>query len=98
VVHMASVWVPFTSESKEAISGYPEIEDEIIKALQECGRQLKLYLSRRRREIDAQRKHDYISMYIPHIGIGLRDLLGLSERDQRNIMETLTGLLQRHRD
>lgn len=98
VVHMASVWVPFTSESKEAIAGYPEIEDEITKALQECGRQLKLYLSRRRREIDAQRKHDYISMYIPNIGIGLRELLELSEKDQNNVIETLAGLLQRHRD
>ena len=25
VVHMASVWVPFTSESKEAIADYDEI-------------------------------------------------------------------------
>ncbi len=49
VVHMASVWVPFTSESKEAIAAYPEIEDEIIKALQECGRKLKLFLSHRRK-------------------------------------------------
>jgi DNA topoisomerase-6 subunit B len=35
VVHMASVWVPFTSESKEAIASYPEIEEQIIKALQD---------------------------------------------------------------
>jgi DNA topoisomerase-6 subunit B len=98
VVHMASVWVPFTSESKEAIASYPEIEDEIIKALQECGRQLKIYLSRRRREIDAQRKHDYISTYLPHIGIGLRELLGFSEKEQHKVVETLTGLLERHRE
>lgn len=98
VVHMASVWVPFTSESKEAIAAYPEIEDEIIKALQECGRQLKLYLSRRRREMDAQRKHDYISTYLPHIGIGLRELLGFSEKEQQSIVEKLTGLLERHRE
>jgi DNA topoisomerase-6 subunit B len=29
MVHMASVWVPFTSESKEAIAHYPEILKEI---------------------------------------------------------------------
>ena len=29
MVHMASVWVPFTSESKEAIAGYPEIQKEL---------------------------------------------------------------------
>ena len=29
MVHMASVWVPFTSESKEAIACYPEIQKEL---------------------------------------------------------------------
>ena len=32
-VHMASVWVPFTSESKEAIADYDEIQKEITLAL-----------------------------------------------------------------
>src|SRR5439155_1442803 len=36
-VHMASVWVPFTSESKEAVADYDEIRKEIKLALQECG-------------------------------------------------------------
>jgi DNA topoisomerase VI subunit B len=40
VVHIASVWVPFTSESKEAIAQYPEILKEIKLALQEAGRNL----------------------------------------------------------
>ncbi|HSQ13679.1 MAG TPA: DNA topoisomerase VI subunit B, partial [Candidatus Deferrimicrobium sp.] len=39
-VHMASVWVPFTRESKEAIADYDEIRKEIKLALQECGRRL----------------------------------------------------------
>ncbi|MBT4651553.1 DNA topoisomerase VI subunit B [Candidatus Woesearchaeota archaeon] len=38
VVHMTSVWVPFTSESKEALANYNEIVKEIKLALQECGR------------------------------------------------------------
>jgi DNA topoisomerase-6 subunit B len=97
VVHMASVWVPFTSESKEAIAGYPEIEEQMVRALQDCGRKLKIYLSRRRRETDEQRKHDYISTYLPHIGIGLKELLGFSEREEQKVVETLTGLLERHR-
>ena len=29
LVHLASVWVPFTSESKEAVARYPEILREI---------------------------------------------------------------------
>jgi DNA topoisomerase-6 subunit B len=49
MVHMASVWVPFTSESKEAIAAYPEIQRELRLALQAVGRKLKMYLSRRKR-------------------------------------------------
>ena len=48
-VHMASVWVPFTSESKEAIADYDEIRKEIKLALQECGRRLGVFLRRRER-------------------------------------------------
>ena len=48
-VHMASVWVPFTSESKEAIADYDEISKEIKLALQECGRRLGVFLRRRER-------------------------------------------------
>jgi DNA topoisomerase-6 subunit B len=94
---MASVWVPFTSESKEAIAGYPEIEEQIVRALQECGRKLKIFLSRRKREAEAQQKQDYIETYIPHIGIGLKELLGFSEREEKKVVEKLTGLLERHR-
>ncbi len=44
-VHIASVWVPFTSESKEAVASYPDIIKEIKLALQEAARKLSLYLS-----------------------------------------------------
>ena len=37
LVHIASVWVPFTSESKEAVAAYPEILKE-IKLAQVLGR------------------------------------------------------------
>ena len=49
VVHMASVWVPFTSESKEAIAHYEEIKKEIKLALQECGRLLGTYIRKKKR-------------------------------------------------
>ncbi|MEL7474578.1 MAG: DNA topoisomerase VI subunit B, partial [Planctomycetota bacterium] len=35
MIHMASVWVPFTSESKEAIADYDDIRKEMRLALQE---------------------------------------------------------------
>jgi DNA topoisomerase-6 subunit B len=46
-VHMASVWVPFTSEAKEAIAEYDEIFKEIKLALQECGRKLGIWVRKR---------------------------------------------------
>jgi len=44
MVHVASVWVPFTSESKEAIASYPEIQKELRLALQAVGRHLGTYV------------------------------------------------------
>jgi DNA topoisomerase VI subunit B len=49
MVHMASVWVPFTSESKEAIASYPEIQKELRLGIQAVGRKLGMYLNARNR-------------------------------------------------
>ncbi len=54
IVHLASVWVPFTSESKEAIAAYPEIQKELRLALQSVGRKLGMFLKRREKV-----KHEY---------------------------------------
>jgi len=97
LVHMASVWVPFTSESKEAVAHYPEIVKEIKLALQEAGRQLHRHIRRRVRERDALKKQSYIQKYIPHIGDALRDMLGLAETDREEIVVTLTDTLERSR-
>jgi len=97
LVHMASVWVPFTSESKEAVAHYPEIVKEIKLALQEAGRQLHRHIRRRVRERDAPKKQSYIQKYIPHIGDALRDMLDLAEGDREEIIATLTDTLERSR-
>ena len=47
MVHIASVWVPYTSESKEAVASYPEIQKELRLALQSVGRKLGMYLRKR---------------------------------------------------
>lgn len=53
IVHVASVWVPFTSESKEAIANAPEIEKELRLGIQAIGRSLASFL-RKRQAIAAQ--------------------------------------------
>src|SRR5947208_2184026 len=66
-VHMASVWGPFTSESKEAIAEYDEIHKEITLALRECGRRLGAFLRRRERAHSEFRRRNIFELYIEEI-------------------------------
>ena len=66
-VHMASVWVPFTSESKEAIADYDEIQKEITLALRECGRRLGLFIRRRERAASEYRRRNIFELYIEEV-------------------------------
>ena len=97
MVHMASVWVPFTSESKEAVAHYPEIIKEVRLALQECGRRLAIFIRRRRKAAESERKKAYIHKYIPHIAIALREMLELSDKQEKTIVKQLTDVLERSR-
>ena len=67
VIHMASVWVPFTSESKEAISSYPQILKETKLAIQECARSLQRYLGRKRRAEIEQKKREIFKAYAKEV-------------------------------
>jgi DNA topoisomerase-6 subunit B len=64
---MASVWVPFTSESKEAIAEYDEIRKEINLALRECGRRLGAFLRRRERAHSEHRRRNIFELYIEEV-------------------------------
>lgn len=93
-VHIASVWVPFTSESKEAIADYDEIEKEVKLALQECGRRLASHIRLRRRQADERRKRGYIEKYLPHIGIAIQEILGVSDKERDRVVGNLTEVLE----
>ncbi|MGD2176014.1 MAG: DNA topoisomerase VI subunit B, partial [Candidatus Brocadiaceae bacterium] len=97
LVHMASPWVPFTSESKEAIASYPEIEKEIVLALQECARDLRRFLRRRKKRVEEERKREYIQKYIPHIGEALQEILQFSDKEREGVVENLTTVLEKTR-
>ncbi len=76
LVHMSSVWVPFTSEAKEAIAPYPEIIKEMKLALQECGRKLGSYI---RKTIKARQQRERASLfekYIPEVASAISKLSG----------------------
>jgi DNA topoisomerase-6 subunit B len=76
-VHMASVWVPFTSESKEAVAHYPEIVAELRLGLQECGRRLAAFVRKRQSaEYELQRRSIF-ELYIQEIATSIKGLVGV---------------------
>ena len=97
MVHLASVWVPFTSESKEAVASYPEIIKELKLALQECGRQMQIHLRRRARIEDELKKRSYIDKYIPHIGEALQEMLGFDDKEKDRVIVKLRDTLEKSR-
>ncbi len=89
MIHMASVWVPFTSESKEAIADYDEIRKEMKLALQECGRKLAAYVRRRRRQRLESQRRDIFTRYIPDVAEALANLTGQSEERLRRDLQAV---------
>jgi DNA topoisomerase-6 subunit B len=97
IVHLASVWVPFTSESKEAVASYDEIAKEIRLALQDCGRRLGEHIGRQKKAAEAARKKSYISQYIGHIAEALQDITGDSETQRGKVEAQLRSMLENSR-
>jgi len=97
MVHMASVWVPFTSESKEAIAHYPEIIREIQLAVQDCGRKLAMYLRKKKRVQQEMDKRRYIETYLPYIGEALQDILTLKQKQVDTVVSRLKHMLEKSR-
>lgn len=97
VVHIASVWVPYTSESKEAIAHYPEILKEFKLALMESGRRLNRYLRRKHRQADEAKKKGYIEKYLHPIGDALQEILEFSAAEKTATIEKLEKILERSR-
>ncbi|MEO0481148.1 MAG: DNA topoisomerase VI subunit B [Planctomycetota bacterium] len=96
-VHIASVWVPFTSESKEAIAHYDEIIKELKLAMQDCGRKLGTHIRKGRKLQSEYQKRDYIQTYIPHIGEALQEILKLTPTDTKSTVDKLETVLERSR-
>ena len=86
MIHMASVWVPFTSESKEAIADYDEIRKEMRLALQECGRKLGTYLRKRQKMRREGQRRDVFKRYIGEIARACEHLTG---EDAQRIYDAL---------
>lgn len=91
VVHICSVWVPFVSESKEAVAGYPEIIKETKLAIQDAGRKLSSFLRGKHRAGEDKRRIQMFDRYSGEVSGALAILSGKPEKD---IEKKLKELIQ----
>ncbi len=86
MIHMASVWVPFTSESKEAIADYDEIRKEMKLALMECGRKLGTYLRKRQKMQRESARRDVFERYIGEISKAINAINGTDAKKLYDVL------------
>ncbi len=92
MVHMASVWVPFTSESKEAIAGYPEIQKELRLALQSVGRKLGMYL---RRRLKVKQEGERRNVFLRYLGEVATAVSEINQADRAKLYDQLLLVAKR---
>jgi len=92
LVHLCSVWPPFTSEAKDALAHYEEIIKEIKLALQEAGRELGLWIRKNVRAKEQQDKVNLFEKYIPELASSLSDL---TSEKKTKIEEDLKKILKK---
>ena len=95
MVHMASVWVPFTSESKEAIASYPEVTKELRLALQAVGRKLAMYLNRRNRVRQEGERREIFLRYLGEVASAVASIKDYGDRSRKELYGRLLHVAKR---
>ncbi len=94
-VHLASVWVPFTSEAKEAVAHYDDLLKEMRLAVQECGRKLGSHLRARDKAASEQKRLGIFQRYIPEVAASLASILdGDKDAIEKSFLRTLTNFVK----
>jgi DNA topoisomerase VI subunit B len=95
MVHMASVWVPFTSESKEAIASYPEILKELRLGLQIVGRKLAMFLNQRKKVRQEGERREVFLRYLGEVAGAVSSIKGYSDRSRKDLYGRLVEVAKR---
>ncbi|MFQ5494934.1 MAG: DNA topoisomerase VI subunit B [Phycisphaerae bacterium] len=90
LVHMASVWVPFISEGKEAIADYDEIRKELRLGIAECGRRLGILLRRKRKKAAHAKRRDVFTRYIDEVVEATRAITVVNKEQLRKSLVSLS--------
>ena len=92
LVDLISVWIPYKSEGKQAIAEYPEIIKEIKLGLQEVGRKLGLYLSKKFRLQALRARKNIFDAYST---IFSEYLSNLTEKSKEDILNKIRNLISK---
>ena len=92
LVHFVSVWVPFTSEGKQAIANYPDIVKEIKLSLQDAGRELATYVRHKNKLRERQLRRDLFERYIPELA---ESLSKLTKKEKQRIIDDLEKIVKK---
>jgi DNA topoisomerase-6 subunit B len=92
MVHIASVWVPFTSESKEAVASYPEIQKEIRLGLQAVGRKLAMFVRKRMKVKQEGERRNIFLRYLGEVSEAVHVING---HDRKALYDQLLKVAKR---
>src|SRR6185436_12675498 len=96
-VHIASVWVPFTNQAKEAVAEYDEIMEEIKRAVQDCGRKLGIWIRKRQHAKNEFERRNIFQRYIEEVAESCNKIKGGKldaeklKKQLQKIAEEITG-------
>src|SRR6184192_678868 len=66
-VHVCSTKIPYKTVGKEFIADRPEVEHEILNAIRDASRNLRIYLSRREHLAQEKKRVDVFEKYLPKV-------------------------------
>ena len=91
-IHFISVWVPFTSEGKQAIASYPEIIKEMKLALQDAGRELAIFIRQKRRGQENLIRRQIFERYLPVVANSLGEI---TRKEKETILSQLESMIKK---
>ena len=93
LIHVASINVPFTSESKDAIADIPVIKEEVNLAIKDVARKLKHYLSKQDNLKKRREKEIIITKVLPKMALKVANILDKEVPDINPVVAMIMGNL-----
>ncbi len=90
LVHIASTKVPFTSEGKEAVAAFDEIQSEVNLALRLCARNLRSHLNKKDRKSKTQAKFRIVQEILPDLAAKSAEML---DRPVPDLSRTISRIM-----